>query len=196
MHVSDGHDLSGCRLDKDVDAIGVRRVDDRKARDHVSPRTRVPAEQPCQPTRVSLCLLHTDNVGTGLLGDSRKANQGLWATIADRAETSRGQVVVIAAVEDVLRHDRQLDRCTGWACSGPNVSAWRVARVRRRGDRQGACDQRSRDRGDRPARHPEVHAVRRPRSRSAGRPWRWPPAPCPRALSGWSTSRRSPGRTR
>ena len=127
------------RLDVGEDAVAVRRVEDREPRDHVSLRAGVPAEEVVPGVRVlSLGLLHADHVGTAHLDDVREPVQRPRAPVRDRAEVAGGQVVVVAAVEDVLRHHRHLHGRRQRRCD-----RLRVGRHRR-------CEQharRQRDRG-------------------------------------------------
>ena len=83
------------------------------------------------------------DIGAGLPDDTRETMQRLRAAVAHRTEVPGAQVVVVTAVEDVLRHDRELDRL-GRGQLRPGELARCADCVRRRGHHEDAGKQRGR----------------------------------------------------
>ena len=107
VRVGHGDDPARHRLHERVEPLPAGGPQDREPRDHLRARARVPAEQPRQRPGVALGLLQPDHVGAAGPDDAGQLAQRLRAPVRDRAPAAGGQVVVVAAVEDVEAHHRQ-----------------------------------------------------------------------------------------
>jgi hypothetical protein len=96
VHVGDGNDTPGGRLDEDVETIRSGRVDDRIAGDDLGPRVAVPTELLRQRARVHRPLLEADDVGAGSADRDGDLVERLGAPGGRPCRTARLEVELVA----------------------------------------------------------------------------------------------------
>ena len=144
VRVRHRHDPARHRLDVRVEPLPARGPQDREAGDHLRAGVRVPAEQPGQGPGVALGLLEADHVGAAGADDAGQLAQACRAAVGDRAPVAGGQVVVVAAVEDVQAQHRdggagglRLRRLRAGAAAEAEIGARPSARASTRADQRG-----------------------------------------------------------
>ena len=139
MDVREGRDAARQELDEDVDPVSAGRVEERVTGDDLHALARVPAESLGDPPRVHDPFLDPDDVRAGCPDRLDDLGEGLLAAFRAGAVVQRGEIELVASVEDVEGHHPERDAPRGGA----------RARIAGHNEETGARDEdHAQDRGD------------------------------------------------